>query len=104
VIRLLMLLMLVVATPAFAQPPGDAKPTRDRAPEAAPRKAPRSESPRRLGAVDIEGEIAAPKVLFIAGRDRRRHRDGLHRRYLATYRELIRETPLPVRLRVRIDN
>jgi hypothetical protein len=54
--------------------------------------------PRTLGDVHIEGEIAAPQVLFITARDQRRFVEFQHHRYLSTSRELGARTAFPTRI------
>lgn len=62
--------------------------------------APRKEAVRTLEAINIEGEIAVPQVLFITSRDYRRYRDGLGLKFrLSTY-EVARTFSVPTRLRV----
>jgi hypothetical protein len=54
---------------------------------------------RTLEAIEIEGELAIPQVLFITSRDHPRHRDGLRERYRNTALEIGRETVFPRRFR-----
>jgi len=56
-------------------------------------------APRTLDAIQIEGEIDVPQVLFIQARDRRRFRDGTGKGYLAGATDVARCT-MPDRLRV----
>lgn len=63
-------------------------------------KAPESEdSVRTLEAIQIEGEIAIPQVLFITSRDHPRYRDDLRERYRRSALEIARETSFPRRFR-----
>jgi len=57
------------------------------------------EKVRTLEAIEIEGELAIPQVLFITSRDHPRHRDGLRERYRKTALEIGRETVFPRRFR-----
>ena len=59
-----------------------------------------TEAIRTLDAINIEGEIAVPQVLFITSRDYRRYRDGLGSNYRKTALEVARPGGLPVRVRV----
>ncbi|RKZ09869.1 hypothetical protein DRQ32_07710 [bacterium] len=54
---------------------------------------------RTLEAIEIEGELAIPQVLFITSRDHPRHRDGLRERYRNSALEIGRETVFPRRFR-----
>lgn len=60
----------------------------------------KTEVVRTLDAINIEGEIAVPQVLFITSRDYRRYRDGLGSNYRKTALEVARPGGLPVRVRV----
>lgn len=55
---------------------------------------------RTLDAIQIEGEIAVPQVLFITARDFRRFRDGVGIGYEPSALDVARAVTLPVRLRV----
>ncbi len=59
-----------------------------------------TEAVRTLDAINIEGEIAVPQVLFITSRDYRRYRDGLGSNYRMTALEVARPDGLPTRVRV----
>ncbi len=59
-----------------------------------------TEAVRTLDAINIEGEIAVPQVLFITSRDYRRYRDGLGSNYRKTALEVARPDGLPARVRV----
>jgi len=50
---------------------------------------------RTLEAIQIEGEIAIPQVLFITSRDHPRFRDGLREQYRRTALEVGREVEWP---------
>lgn len=63
-------------------------------------KAMRTEAVRTLDAINIEGEIAVPQVLFITARDFRRFRDGLGSRYEVSAQDVARAVSLPTRLRI----
>ncbi|HTK31958.1 MAG TPA: hypothetical protein VL332_08355 [Candidatus Saccharimonadaceae bacterium] len=76
---------------AAARPGGDAKAAKRTAVTPAT-------GPRTLGDVHIEGEIAAPQVLFITARDQRRFVEFQHHRYLSTSRELGARTAFPTRI------
>lgn len=54
---------------------------------------------RTLEAINIEGELTIPQVLFITSRDHPRHRDGLRERYRKSALEIGRETVFPRRFR-----
>jgi hypothetical protein len=54
---------------------------------------------RTLDAVNIEGEIAVPQVLFITSRDYRRYRDGMALKFRMSSLDVARSTNLPTRLR-----
>jgi hypothetical protein len=54
---------------------------------------------RTLEAIEIEGEIAIPQVLFITSRDHPRFRDGLRERYRRTALQVGREATWPERIR-----
>jgi hypothetical protein len=60
----------------------------------------RTEAVRTLDAINIEGEIAVPQVLFITARDVRRYRDGLGLKFQLSASEAGRAAVLPSRLRV----
>ncbi len=60
----------------------------------------RTEAVRTLDAINIEGEIAVPQVLFITARDVRRYRDGLGLKFQLSASEAGRSAVLPSRLRV----
>jgi len=55
---------------------------------------------RTLEAIQIEGEIDVPQVLFITSRDHPRFRDGLRERYHRTALEVGNEATWPRRLRL----
>lgn len=55
---------------------------------------------RTLDAINIEGEIAVPQVLFITARDVRRYRDGMGLKFQLSATEAGRSAVLPSRLRV----
>lgn len=55
---------------------------------------------RTLDAINIEGEIAVPQVLFITARDTRRYRDGLGLKFQLSAVAAGRAAVLPSRLRV----
>lgn len=71
---------------------------------AAPTRA--AESPRHadkvktLDAINIEGEIAVPQVLFITSHDQARYRDGLALRFRPGALDVARSPRMPIRLRV----
>lgn len=54
---------------------------------------------RTLDAINIEGEIAVPQVLFITSRDYRRYRDGLALKFRMSSLDVARSSDLPARLR-----
>jgi hypothetical protein len=72
--------------------------TRHAAPAAATTKKPAGV--RTLEAINIEGEIAVPQVLFITARDTRRFRDGLGATYRMSAVDVARALTLPGRVRV----
>ena len=55
---------------------------------------------RTLDAIEIEGEIAVPQVLFISGRDVRRYRDGLDWKLRKNTLDVVGSLDLPTRLRI----
>ncbi len=61
-------------------------------------EAPPDDGVRTLDAIQIEGEIAIPQVLFITSRDHPRYRDGLRERYRESALELGRGAQFPYRL------
>jgi len=95
------------ATPAQAAGKASARAPRTAAPDSTRRNpvgvtppAPRAGTVRTLDAINIEGEIAVPQVLFITARDTRRFRDGLGAAYRMTALEAARSLTLPGRVRV----
>ena len=62
-------------------------------------KAKTGDAIRTLEAIEIEGELAIPQVLFITSRDHPRHRDGLRERYRKTALKIGRETVFPRQFR-----
>lgn len=60
----------------------------------------RSTAIRTLDAINIEGEIAVPQVLFITARDYRRFRDGLDMNFRMKAVDVARSLDLPTHLRV----
>jgi hypothetical protein len=98
---ILVLVWLVSAIPAFAEAapapsPAAARPSGASRPDG---RAPAPRSGKDLGTLDeitIEGEIAAPQVLFITARDRARFFDPNHRLYLKSCSAWGRETSLPL--------
>ena len=70
-----------------------------RATDKATDEAKTGDSIRTLEAIEIEGELAIPQVLFITSRDHPRHRDGLRERYRKSALEIGRETVFPSRFR-----
>ena len=55
---------------------------------------------RTLDAINIEGEIAVPQVLFITAREFRRFRDGLDLKYRMDALDVARSLTVPTRIRV----
>jgi hypothetical protein len=53
---------------------------------------------RTIDAINIEGEIAVPQVLFITSRDNRRYRDGLGKNFRLGTLDVTRSTAMPNRL------
>ncbi|MCI0453036.1 MAG: hypothetical protein L0Z51_11745 [Candidatus Latescibacteria bacterium] len=53
---------------------------------------------RTIDAINIEGEIAVPQVLFITSRDNRRYRDGLGRNFRLGTLDVARDLATPKRL------
>ena len=88
--------MLGVATAATTAPARTSAPDSTRA----GRPAARTGVVRTLEAINIEGEIAVPQVLFITARDVRRYRDGMGLKFQLNAIEAGRSTVLPSRLRV----
>jgi hypothetical protein len=79
-----------MASPASAPPPAKAPATKNANPPA----------PRTLDAIQIEGELDMPQVLFITARDQARYMDYLHRRYQKSCAEIGEEAQLPDRLQL----
>lgn len=63
-------------------------------------KTPKRGTVRTLDAINIDGEIAVPQVLFITGRDVRRYRDGLEWKFRKNTLDVARSLELPTRLRI----
>ncbi len=55
-------------------------------------------SVRTIDAINIEGEIAVPQVLFITSRDNRRYRDGLGKQFRKGTLDVARSMVMPNRL------
>ena len=91
---------LLVAALAAAAPARrvTARPRAAKGAVSAPKHPAAAPAPRTLGDVHIEGEIAAPQVLFITARDQRRFVEFQHHRYLSTSRELGARTAYPTRI------
>ena len=53
---------------------------------------------RTIDAINIEGEIAVPQVLFITSRDTRRYRDGLGKNFRLGTLDVTRSIAMPSRL------
>lgn len=53
---------------------------------------------RTIDAINIEGEIAVPQVLFITSRDNRRYRDGLGKGFRMGTLDVARSLAMPKRL------
>jgi hypothetical protein len=53
---------------------------------------------RTIDAINIEGEIAVPQVLFITSRDNRRYRDGLGKTFRLGALDVARSIAMPNRL------
>jgi hypothetical protein len=53
---------------------------------------------RTIDAINIEGEIAVPQVLFITSRDNRRYRDGLGKNFRKGTLDVARSLEAPNRL------
>ena len=95
---------------AFAAPPSttpSAPPKKPAAVEStAPKQAPApaakadkgAKGVRTIDAINIEGEIAVPQVLFITSRDNRRYRDGLGKSFRMGTLDVTRSTVMPSRL------
>ena len=64
------------------------------------RAASRTAAMRTLDAINIEGEIAVPQVLFITAREFRRFRDGLDLKYRMDALDVARSLTVPTRIRV----
>ena len=69
-------------------------------PAAAAASQSRTGAVRTLDAINIEGEIAVPQVLFITSRDYPRYRDGLRFEFRKSKLEVARSLDLPARLRI----
>lgn len=55
-------------------------------------------SVRTIDAINIEGEIAVPQVLFITSRDNRRYRDGMGKNFRLGTLDVARDLAAPKRL------
>jgi hypothetical protein len=53
---------------------------------------------RTIDAINIEGEIAVPQVLFITSRDNRRYRDGMGKNFRKGTLDITRSIAMPSRL------
>jgi hypothetical protein len=53
---------------------------------------------RTIDAINIEGEIAVPQVLFITSRDNRRYRDGMGKNFRMGTLDVTRSIAMPSRL------
>jgi hypothetical protein len=53
---------------------------------------------RTIDAINIEGEIAVPQVLFITSRDNRRYRDGMGKNFRKGTLDVTRSIAIPNRL------
>ena len=53
---------------------------------------------RTIDAINIEGEIAVPQVLFITSRDTRRYRDGMGKNFRMGTLDVARSLATPNRL------
>jgi len=82
-------LVSVLVSLAWAASPAQAAPTKGR-----------GEAMRTLEAINIEGEIAVPQVLFITSRDYPRYRDGLALKFRMSALDVARSVDRPTRLRV----
>lgn len=82
-------LVAVLVSLAWTASPAQAAPTKGR-----------SEAMRTLEAINIEGEIAVPQVLFITSRDYPRYRDGLALKFRMSALDVARSVDRPTRLRV----
>lgn len=93
-----------VAAPPTATPPApQKKAAADSTAHKRPAvKASKSESGtkgvRTIDAINIEGEIAVPQVLFITSRDNRRYRDGLGKTFRMGTLDVARSLTMPNRL------
>lgn len=68
------------------------------------RSKPRPDVVKTLDAINIEGEIDVPQVLFITARDFRRYRDGLGVKFRMNALEVAGSADLPTRLRIVAKN
>jgi hypothetical protein len=73
-----------------------AAPERGRPPDAKPTTRDARKDLGTLDEINIEGEVAVPRVLFITARDRERFHDPLHRLYLRSSTELGRDMRFPL--------
>lgn len=97
---------LLAATAAAAGPQSEAARTQTAAASDATRR-PVAQTPktaaalkgiRTIDAINIEGEIAVPQVLFITSRDNRRYRDGLGKNFRMGTLDVARSLATPNRL------
>lgn len=78
-----------------AEAPSAAKPAPKPAAKAAAKSA---VGVRTIDAINIEGEIVVPQVLFITSRDNRRYRDGLGKNFRMGTLDVARSLATPNRL------
>jgi hypothetical protein len=91
---------ILVALPAAAAPSPQKTATKTVAKNEKKSSQPRTGAIRTLDAINIEGEIAVPQVLFITSRDYPRYRDGLRFLFRKSKLEVARSLDLPARLRI----
>ena len=102
-IRALILATLFVAglaTAAAAAPPAKKAAVADSTAVKKPAAKAKTNAPsvRTIDAINIEGEIAVPQVLFITSRDNRRYRDGLGKNFKLGTLDVARSVAMPSRL------
>ena len=85
---------------AHAAPPAQKAAAADSTAHKKPAGKARATAPsiRTIDAINIEGEIAVPQVLFITSRDNRRYRDGLGKNFRLGTLDVTRSVAMPNRL------
>lgn len=85
---------------AYAAPPAQKAAAADSTAHKKPTRKAKATAPsiRTIDAINIEGEIAVPQVLFITSRDNRRYRDGMGKNFRMGTLDVTRSIVMPSRL------